>query len=532
MRSARVVGSVAVVVFGVVPNVAQAQLAAAFADSVTVDTEYVTGANSATDIAFTADGRAVVTLKNGTIVIRRADGTKAMLTGVFSNVDTASEKGLLGVVSDPDVATNHRFYFYVSNGTNNNDKHRVFSGVLADDNTFTIDTDNPVIAEMVGNGPGLRGPANHDGGGLFIHEGQLYVGVGDTGANATPPQNKFSSCLNLGNGKILRVGLDGSVPADNPLAGESMVTSCTSTDGDWATASPDERIFAWGFRNPWRFWIDPHTDLLWIGDVGERTREEISVGRGNQHYGYPFNEGTTEYGELDGKDCTTGFAPARECTPPVYDYAQTGGANCVIGGLIPEGCGWTNAFEGKLYYLFADHGANWVRALEVKADRTGIASTTALDFARVGSGPASFRQGPDGAFYLVHDGAGAVYRFAPTAPTGSDCMGGMGGGGMASGGASGASTGGGGGMTRGGASSGGAGGSSTGGVATGGSSSGTAGAGVTGGTAGSSGAGSGASGDSKDDGCGCRVAGRSAGPLAFALLGLGAATAFYRRRRR
>jgi MYXO-CTERM domain-containing protein len=523
MRSTVVVHSavLALAAFGG-SNVASAQLAAQFADAVTVDTEYVTGANSATDIAFSADGRAVVTLKGGTIVVRRANGTKNMVTGQFGTVDTASEKGLLGVVADPDVATNDTFYFYVSNGTSNDDKHRVFKGVLSATDTFTIDLDNPVIAADNGDGPGLRGPANHDGGGLFIHERQLYIGVGDTGANATPPTNKFSSCLNLGNGKILRVGLDGSVPADNPLVNEAMVTSCTSTGGMWGTAAPDKRVFAWGFRNPWRFWIDPHTDLLWIGDVGEVTREEISVGRGNQHYGYPFNEGTTEYGELAGKECTTGFSPARECTPPVYDYGHTGGANCVTGGLIPEGCGWTNAFDGKLYYLFADHGANWVRALEVKADRSGIASTTAVDFGTFGNGPASFRQGPDGAFYLVHDGAGAVYRFSPTAASGPDCTGGTGGGGA------GGSSGSGAGSPNGGGPSGGG----TGGTGM----SGSAGNAVTGGASGSAGASSGdddGDGDSKDDdGCGCRVAGRSAGPFALALLGVVAAVALGRRRKR
>ncbi|HEX6274813.1 MAG TPA: PQQ-dependent sugar dehydrogenase [Polyangiaceae bacterium] len=500
------------------PGVAHAQLAAAFADAVTVDTEYLTGANSATDIAFSADGRAVVTLKGGTIVVRRADGTKNMQMGVFGNVDTQSEKGLLGVVADPGVATNNTFYFYVSNGSNANDKHRVYRGVLSANDTFTIDMADPVIAEMNGVGPGLRGPANHDGGGLFIHEGQLYVGVGDTGANATPPTNKFSSCLNLGNGKILRVNLDGSVPTDNPLVGESMVTSCTSTGGDWGTAAPDTRVYAWGFRNPWRFWVDPHTGLMWIGDVGETTREEISVGRGNQHYGYPFNEGTREYGELDGKDCMTGFAPGRECTPPVYDYGRADGANCVIGGLIPEGCGWTNAFDGKLYYLFADHGARWVRALEVRPDRTGVVSTTAVEFGTFGNGPASFRQGPDGAFYLVHDGAGAVYRFAPTNLSGPDCMGGMGGAG---------GTGGSGGAGATGGSSGGGGVGVTGGSATGGSS-GAAGRGGT--SAGNGDAGAGGGSDD-DGGCGCRVAGRSLQPFAFALLALGVAAAFARRLR-
>lgn len=501
---------------------ARAQLAGDFADNITVDTQYLTGASNVTDIAFHSDGRAVVTLKNGTVLIRRTDGSRNMLTGLFGQVDTESEKGLLGVVAHPNVAVNNTFFFYVSNGSSDDDKHRVFRGTLAADDTFTIDTATPVVAASVGNGPGLRGPANHDGGGLFIHENQLYVGVGDTGSNATPPTNKYSSCLNLANGKILRVNLDGSVPADNPLVNEAMVTSCTTPTGPWGTAAPDQRVYAWGFRNPWRLWIDPHTDLMWIGDVGETTREEISVGSGNQHYGYPFFEGTEDWSMTNQgalrlqKTCNEEFAPSRACLAPVHDYDRSGGANCVIGGLIPEGCGWTNAFGGTLYYLFGDHGAGWIRALEVQANRMGVVSSTPIDFGDF-SAMSSFRMGPDGALYVTFDTMGAVFRFVPTNLTGSDCTGGTGG------------MGGGGGMATGGSGVTGGGGSATGGaMATGGS-------GVTGGSGGAAagaGGGGGGSGSDDDGGCGCRTAGRAASPVALALLALGAAVAFGRRLKR
>ena len=59
------------------PPVARAQLAPGFADKLTLDTQFVTGATSATDIAFSGDGRALVTRKTGQIVVRRADGTTA-----------------------------------------------------------------------------------------------------------------------------------------------------------------------------------------------------------------------------------------------------------------------------------------------------------------------------------------------------------------------------------------------------------------------------------------------------------------------
>ena len=59
-----------------------------------------------------------------------------------------------------------------------------------------------------------------------MHKGQLYIGVGDTGANATPPVNKYGACLNKPNAKILRVNLDGTIPTDNPLVDLAMVTGC------------------------------------------------------------------------------------------------------------------------------------------------------------------------------------------------------------------------------------------------------------------------------------------------------------------
>ena len=521
------------------PGVARAQLAGTFAGTITVDQQYVTEVNEPTDIAFAADGRAVVTLKAGTVVIRRMDGTKNMVTGQFGMVDTASEKGLLGVVAHPDVATNNTFFFYVSNGSNNNDKHRVYTGVLTESDGLTVDMANPIIAEAEGNGPGLRGPLNHDGGGLFIHDRQLYIGVGDTGSNATPPDNKYSSCLNLANGKILRVNLDGSIPPDNPLVNEAMVTACTATDGPWTMAAPDRRVYAWGFRNPWRLWIDPQTGLMWIGDVGETNREEISVGSGNAHYGYPFHEGTMDWSLNEDdelrleKDCDQAFVPSRACTPPVHDYARSGGANCVIGGLIPSGCGWTEALGGMPLYLFGDHGAGWIRALQVRPDRMGVVSATATDFGDF-SPMSSFRMGPDGSMYVTFDTMDYVARFTPTNQTGPDCMGGGGGGAGGMGGSAGAGTGGAGNGNGGVAGSG-----VTGGTNTSGGTTTSGGTGMNGGTAGNAGgaggapgAGSGGGGSDDEGGCGCRMVGGPARSAALALLGLGVLFAFGRRRTR
>lgn len=389
-----------------------------YTNLVNVDVSYVTGASQATDIAFGADGRALVTRKSGQIVVRRADGTLTTVAYPFGGtLDTGSEKGLLGVVADPNVAQNGAFYFYVSNGPTN-DKHRVYRAVLTPSDTLDVNP-TPIVGASVGVGPGLEGPANHDGGGMVINDGKLYIGVGDTGANASPPVNKYGSCLNKGNGKILRVNLDGSVPNDNPLVGLATVTACNSTTGPWTTAAPDRRIYAWGLRNPWRFWVDPATDLLWLGDVGEATQEEISVGAGNQHYGYPFEEGSHVWGNLEGQNCAS-MVPPTACTEPVFSYPRAQGRS-VTGGLIVEGCGWSNVFSSP-HYVYGDYTANALRALPVNASRTEVSASTATPFASYSSsGPVSFRMGPDASLYVVMLTQGAVYRFTPVNRTGAGC---------------------------------------------------------------------------------------------------------------
>lgn len=254
---------------------------------------------------------------------------------------------------------------------------------------------------------------------MVIYNGQLYVGVGDTGFNATHPANKYGSCLNKGNGKVLRVNLDGSLPDGNPLSGLTSVTGCNSPilpDGVWISGPPDRRIFAWGFRNPWRIWVDPLTGLLWVGDVGEVTQEEISVGGGDQHYGYPFVEGTNDWRDLDGKNCSS-IVPSRACTAPAYSYGRSVG-RAVTGGLILDRCGWPQVFGGTPHYVFGDSNGGWIRALPVNESRTGFASSSPVQLASFSS-PVSFRTGPDGALYVVLNGPGAVYRFTPTGGCGA-----------------------------------------------------------------------------------------------------------------
>jgi glucose/arabinose dehydrogenase len=377
-----------------------------------LDVAYAVAA--ATDIAFHADGRAVITIKRGDITVRHPDGTKVDLTGKFDIMTPSGNNGLLGVVSVPGTDD---FYFYVSDGTAT-DKNRVLKGTLNAGNDILVDSTAVIGAER-GNGASLEG-TSLVGGGLVIHDEHLYVSVGDGAYGAPPPVNKSGSCLNKPNGKILRVDLAGNIPIDNPLYDTSMVTSCDTPTGAFSTAAPDRRIFAWGLRDPARFWIDPLTNLLWIGDRGGGGGEEISVGPEGSHFGWPFYEGTTAYTNLAPTSCAT-MSPSAPCTPPVYEYASSGG---VTGGLIPDGCGWDNVWGGNEYYLFGDFLRDTIQGIRVTSDHLGLAvPQDIIDILPAGmvNGPMSMRMGPGDALYVVQNQASSVYRLTPKSRCGPKC---------------------------------------------------------------------------------------------------------------
>src|SRR5262245_65077457 len=249
----------------------------------TLEERFVSGTGQTTDFRWLPDGRLVVINKSGGVLVRPATGGPLVSAGSF-DVDTGSEKGLLGVAVHPDFATNVQLFFYysaaASAGGTDDDRHRVVMRTLGSDSRLS--PGETVLLR------GLRGPANHDGGALDIGPDRLlYVGVGDTGCNSGQvpeppytPTNFYATCLadfpqtnGGGNGKILSIGLDGGIPATNPLVGATGVTACGTScaapisDGMLGTARAE--IFAWGFRNPFRLWVDPLTGRVWVGDVGE-----------------------------------------------------------------------------------------------------------------------------------------------------------------------------------------------------------------------------------------------------------------------
>ena len=495
-----------------------------------------------TDVAVLPDGRFVVIEKGGEVKTYTPGMDDPGTDSIALMAGGQNEQGLLGIVADPEFSTNQFIYVYASVVEDQKNRHQVRRYKLGADGKLS--DMKPVISM------GLWGPANHNGGGLTIYGGNLFVGVGDTGKNPPPgnePANHIASCLNLANGKVLRVSLAdatlGEPPADNPLTNVPMVTSCedsSSTDtAPFGLKAPDTRIYAWGFRNPFRLWADPQTGKLWVGDVGEGEQEEISIVDKGKHYGYPFVEGTQAYTQqqqpFQPAGACMGMTPASECVAPVVTH-PTDPDGAVMSGRILDGCDWPALWKSR--YIYGDHGQGKVWTVDVNATRDGVMANSRKDFADT-NGVTAMRLGSDNALYIVERGAGRVTRVtakgAPATPGScptADPIPGQPGGGSGGGGAGGS-----GGQTAG---------QSAGGQAPGGSASGNGGSNPSGGnnpgTSGSSNpgagttsatAGAGGSSGSDGGGCGCRVApGRGTAALALAGALAMAGIAFNRRRGR
>lgn len=513
---------------GLVLGVSSASAATLSADAAAAfELKVVTPTNLATttDVAVLPDGRLVVLQKNGDILTFPAGS----LTSTKEHIDVEAnhdERGLLGVVIDPNFATNQYIYFYASMGDDANNRHNLLRYKFSADSKLS---DQKVLVSM-----GLMGPANHNGGGIDIYQGNLYVGVGDTGANSSPPTNRFGTCLNHLNGKVLRVSAaDGQPPADNPLMNVAMATSCDGTGSDFGMAAPQKAIWGWGFRNPFRVWVDKTNGKVWVGDVGEGTKEEITVAQMGKHHGYPFREGTKDWAQAfaPAGECM-GISPASECIGPVFDYDHGDNNNCVIGGRILDGCDWPAEWKNR--YIFGDYGSGNMWTVDVNGTRDGIVANSRKEFATSGQNTVtSFRMGSDNALYIVEKSRVSRVTVKGNAATANSCPAVNGESGMGTAGA-----GGGGNPTGGTGNDGGTGNPAAGsgnpaagsGNSSGGSSSTTAGSSST--SAGTA-PGSGGTTGSDDGGCGCHVVGGGAASgLGLGGLVLALSAALRRRRAR
>jgi glucose/arabinose dehydrogenase len=304
----------------------------------------------------------------------KADGTLARFLDISGRVDSAGERGLLGVDLDPDFSNNHFVYLYFTKrATSTTPAHNQVIRVTADGDKTVVGSEKLILRL-----DNLSSATNHNGGALhFGEDGRLYVAVGDN-ANGDNAQS-------LGNlkGKMLRINKDGTIPPSNPFYDEAT--------------GRNRGIWALGLRNPFSFAIQPHTSKMFINDVGERTWEEINRGAAGANYGWPGNEGP----ESDSNYRNSVFA---------YKHGNTDTTGCAItGGAFynPTTRQFPSGYVSD--YFFADFCGGWIRRLDaVTGDVSGFA--TGL------SSPVDRKVSRGGSLYYLSrgDGTGSVGKIRYT----------------------------------------------------------------------------------------------------------------------
>lgn len=350
----------ALALLGAAVSVSATSLPDGFADSLVAG-----GLNNPTAMAFAPDGRLFVSEQTGALRVISAGGTLRTTPFVTLTVDSAGERGLLGVTFDPNFATNHYVYVYYTATTPTT--HNRVSRFTANGDVAVVDSELALV-----NLPTL-GPTNHNGGALhFDKDGKLYVAVGDN-ANGANAQSMATPL-----GKMLRYNSNGTVPPDNPFPKN--------------TTDETRAVWAYGLRNPFTFDIQPGSGRIFINDVGQSAWEEINDGIAGSNYGWPVVEG---------------FGTDSTYRNPLYAYDHTG-ACAIAGGAFynPPVTVFPNAYVGR--YFFADLCGQWIRLLDPASGNSVTTFATGLP-----GSPVDLRTGPDGAlYYLTHSAAGQVRRIS------------------------------------------------------------------------------------------------------------------------
>jgi len=266
--------------------------------------------------------------------------------------DAGNEEGLLGLVFDPHFDENRHLYVYYSAAS---PRRSVISRFTEDSDTgFADPASEHIVME-------LQQPfRNHNGGHLaFGLDGFLYIGLGDGGSAGDPQGNGQNLATLLGS--IVRIdvaAIDRSghyaIPTDNPFVGVQG-------------ARPE--IWAYGFRNPWRYSIDTATGDLWAVDVGQNEYEEVNLVKAGLNYDWNFKEGDHCYGSRGGCD-------EAGLEPPVAEYGRDSGCS-ITGGYVYRGKQLPSLYGAYVYGDFCS-GRLWALRFdgEKVTESISLADTT------------------------------------------------------------------------------------------------------------------------------------------------------------
>ena len=300
------------------------------------------------------------------------------------HVTATGESGLLSIAFAPDHARSGLLYAFYNTreGPYGDTRIAEFRRHASDPDVVDPASERPLLT--------IAKPyENHNGGMLqFGPDGFLYASVGDGDPGVLNRAGFFAQRLDSLLGKVLRIdpraGDPYLVPPDNPFVGR---------------LGTRPEIWAYGLRNPWRFWIDSVTGSTIVSDVGSTSREEVNVvvrGQSGLNFGWPCFEGSLVF---------DASATCDRPVSPVLEFPREQDVCAIIGGVVAHDVR-IPALTGR--YLYGDLCSGKITALALD----GISVRASDDLGLVIPGLTSFGTDGDGRIYATSAG-GDVYRFDP-----------------------------------------------------------------------------------------------------------------------
>ncbi|WP_448614218.1 PQQ-dependent sugar dehydrogenase [Modestobacter sp. URMC 112] len=325
-----------------------------------------------TDVAFAPDGSYVTTGKNGRVAWVSADGRATTLAEL--PVVATRDLGLAGVALAADHATSRRLYLARTTTVGEQTVMRLSSWALAGEPEPTSLTDERVLWDL---------PVGSD-----VHamtdvatapDGTLFVTIGDSADHPTvDPKALRALDVDQGYGKLVHVTPDGAGVPTNPFYDPAAPSSWRS------------RVYASGFRSPFRVGLDPVSGAPVVGDVGWNSWEEVDLVRPGSAYGWPCWEGRAP---------TPGYADLQGCqgvpnTEPLWTYPHGPMGTAVTGGTVYTGASYPEQYRGA--YFFGDYASQRLYTLRYDDSGQLVGEPEAAGFGAEQGAPVSFATAANG----------------------------------------------------------------------------------------------------------------------------------------
>ena len=377
-----------------------------------------------------ADGtkRLFVVDQIGKIWIIFPDGSRSstpfldVSSKMVSLMSSYDERGLLGLAFHPNFKSNGKFYVYYNapatvSGPIQWDSRSIIS-------EFKVSAGNPNRADLSSERVLLHinhPQFNHEGGTLaFGPDNYLYISIGDGGGADDVGDGHVEDWYkaNIGGngqdvkhnllGNILRIDVN-TTSADKPYG--------IPKDNPFVNHTGRDEIYAYGFRNPYRFSFDMEGNhWLYAGDAGQSLYEEIDVVQKGGNYGWNVKEGThcfnTDNDLRERKACPVEDSAGNRLLDPVLEvenYANPDGHGqtiAIVGGYVYRGHALPLLYGKYIFgYLSADDEEAEGKILVAKPSTIGLWSYNVIQLKSftndIGQWLKGFGQDQSGEIYVT-----------------------------------------------------------------------------------------------------------------------------------